>query len=144
MLPLVLGKSTGDPWKTTPCQDRALFRMVRQDRFISAQAFAAQMRNLYDMRAGQKTTSNWLLSDGYHAYMGTEVAESDNGRLAASHLPWRVQISDTSQIPHQWALQGHLRNTLVPFARQHFENNYHYPDDKATPHHAQVLLDFLQ
>ena len=87
MLPLVLGKSTGAPWKTTPCQDHALFMMVRQDRFISARDLTAQMRNLYDMRAAQKTIQNWLLLDGYHAYMGTEVAESDNGRLAASHLP---------------------------------------------------------
>ena len=44
---LVPGKSTGAPRMTTPRQDRALFRMVQQDCFISAQALIAQMRNLY-------------------------------------------------------------------------------------------------
>ena len=37
-----------------------------------------------------------------------------------------------------------LRNTLVPFARQFFGNNYRYQDDNITPHHAGVVLDFLQ
>ena len=40
--------------------------------------------------------------------------------------------------------RGILWNTLVPFARQHFGDNYQYQDDNASPHHAQVVLDFLQ
>ena len=44
---LVPGKSSGAPRKTTPRQDRALLRMVRQDRFLSAWALMARMRNLY-------------------------------------------------------------------------------------------------
>ena len=40
--------------------------------------------------------------------------------------------------------RGILRNTLVPFARQHFGDNYRYQDDNATPHCAWVVLDFLQ
>ena len=39
---------------------------------------------------------------------------------------------------------GILRNTLVPFAWQHFGDNYRYQDDSATPHRAWVVLDFLQ
>ena len=38
---LVPGKSMGAPRKTTPRQDRTLFSMVRQDRFISAWALTA-------------------------------------------------------------------------------------------------------
>ena len=37
---LVPGKSSGAPRKTTPRQDRALLRMVRQDRFLSVRALA--------------------------------------------------------------------------------------------------------
>ena len=68
---LVPGKSSGVPRKTTPRQDRALLRMVRQDRFLSARALTARMRNLYGMRAGRTTVSNWLLSRGYRAYRPT-------------------------------------------------------------------------
>ena len=39
---------------------------------------------------------------------------------------------------------GTLQNTLVPFARHYFGDNYRYPDDNATPHRARVVLDFLQ
>ena len=39
---------------------------------------------------------------------------------------------------------GILRNTLVPFARQHFRDNYRYQDNNATPHCARVVLDFLE
>ena len=52
---LVPGKSSGAPRKTTPRQHRALLRMVRQDRFLSARALTARMRNLYGMRAGRTT-----------------------------------------------------------------------------------------
>ena len=40
--------------------------------------------------------------------------------------------------------RGILQNTLVPFARHYFGDNYHYQDDNATPHCARVVLDFLQ
>ena len=39
---------------------------------------------------------------------------------------------------------GILQNTLVPFARLYFGDNYCYQDDNATPHRARVVLDFLQ
>ena len=69
---LVPGKSSGAPWKTTPRQDRALLRMVRQDRFLSARALTTLMRNLYGMRAGCTTANNRLLSHGYRAYRPTQ------------------------------------------------------------------------
>ena len=65
---LVPGKSSGAPRKTTPRQDRAL---VRQDRFLSARALTARMRNLYGMRADRTTVNNRLLSRGYRAYRPT-------------------------------------------------------------------------
>ena len=40
--------------------------------------------------------------------------------------------------------RGILQNTLVPFARHYFGENYRYQDDNATPHRARVVLDFLQ
>ena len=39
--------------------------------------------------------------------------------------------------------KGILQNTLVPFARLYFGDNYRYQDDNATPHRARVVLDFL-
>ena len=68
---LVKGKSSGAPRKTTPRQDRALLRMVRQDRFLSAPALTARMRNLYGMMAGRTTVNNRLLSRCYRAYRPT-------------------------------------------------------------------------
>ena len=68
---LVPGKSSGAPRKTTPRRDRALLRMVRQDRFLSAGALTARIRNLYGMRAGRTTVNNRLLSRGYRAYRPT-------------------------------------------------------------------------
>ena len=68
---LVPGKCSEAPRKTTPRQDRALLRMVRQDRFLSARALTAWMRNLYGMRAGRTTVNNRLLSRGYRAYRPT-------------------------------------------------------------------------
>ena len=40
--------------------------------------------------------------------------------------------------------RGILQNTLVPFARHYFGDNYRYQDDNATPHRAWGVLDFLQ
>ena len=68
---LVPGKSSGAPRKTTPRQDRALLRMVRQDRFLSARALTARMRHLYGMRAGRTTVNNRLLSRGNRTYRPT-------------------------------------------------------------------------
>ena len=121
---------------------------------------------------------------------GAEVAEPDNGPLAACHLRWWVQIPtlpDRWQAKvasftwwarcqayriqagggsvHDWGAfhsgarsalvrpdqyltselyRGILQNTLVPFARQHFRDNYNYQNDNATPHRAWVAPDFLQ
>ena len=40
--------------------------------------------------------------------------------------------------------RGILQNTLVPFARHYFGDNYRYQDDNATPHRARVVLHCLQ
>ena len=40
--------------------------------------------------------------------------------------------------------RGILQNTLVPFARHYFGDNYRYQDDNATPHRARVVLNLLQ
>ena len=42
------------------------------------------------------------------------------------------------------AYRAILRNTLVPFARQHFGDNYCYQYDITTPHRDRVVLDFFQ
>ena len=83
---LVPGKSSGAPRKTTPRQDRALLRMVRQDRFLSARALMARMRNLYGMRAGRTTVNNRLLSRGYRAYRPTTKP-----LLTANHRRLRLE-----------------------------------------------------
>ena len=83
---LVPGKSSGAPRKTTPRQDRALLRMVRQDRFLSARALTARMRNLYGMRAGHTTVNNRLLSRGYRAYRLTTKP-----LLTANHRRLRLE-----------------------------------------------------
>ena len=189
----------------------ALLRMVRQDRFLSARALTARMRNLYRMRAGRTTVNNRLLSLGYWAYRPTtkplltanhrrlglewvqrwqnltvahwqHVIFGDesrfqlypvDGRLRVRRLPGerfrpgcqahRVQAGGGSV--HVWGAfhnsaksplvlpdgyltgvlyRGILQNTLVPFARHYFGDNYRYQDDNATPHRARVVLDFLQ
>ena len=61
------GKSTGAPRKTTARQDRALFRMVREDRFRSARSLNERMRNVYGVRATRKTINNRLVARGYRA-----------------------------------------------------------------------------
>ena len=83
---LVPGKSSGAPRKTTPRQDRALLRMVRQDRFLSARALTARMRNLYGMRTGRTTVNNRLLSPGYRAYRPTTKP-----LLTANHRRLRLE-----------------------------------------------------
>ena len=84
---LVPGKSSGAPRKTTPRQDRAMLRMVWQDRFLSARALTARMRNLYGMRAGRTTVNNRLLSRVYWAYRPTTkpLLTTNHRRL---HLEW--------------------------------------------------------
>ena len=209
MLPLDLWCQA--PRKTTPRQDRALLRMVRQDRFLSARALTARMRNLYGMRAGRTMVNNRLLSRGYRAYRPTtkpllnanhrrlrlewaqrwrnltvahwqHVIFGDesrfqhypvDGRLRVRRLPGerfrpgcqahRVQAGGGSVhvggafhnsaksplvLPDGYLTgvlyRGILQNTLVPFARHYFGDNYRYQDDNATPHRARVVLDFLQ
>ena len=83
---LVPGKFSGAPRKTTPRQDRALLRMVRQDRFLSARRLTARMRNLYGMRAGRTTVNNRLLSRGYRAYRPTTQP-----LLTANHRRLRLE-----------------------------------------------------
>ena len=83
---LVTGKSSGAPRKATPRQDRALLRMVRQDRFSSARALTARMRNLYGIRAGRTTVNNRLLSRGYRAYRPTTKP-----LLTANHRRLRLE-----------------------------------------------------
>ena len=203
--------SSGAPRKTRPRQDRALLRMVRQDRFLSARALTAWMRNLYGLRAGRTAVNNRLLSRGYRAYRPTtkplltanhhclrlewaqrwrnltvahwqHVIFGDesrfqlypvDGRLRVRRLPGerfrpgfqahRVQAG--GGLVHVWGAfhnsaksplvlpdgyltgvlyRGILQNTLVPFARHYFGDNYRYQDDNAIPHRARVVLDFLQ
>ena len=83
---LVPGKSSGAPRKTTPRQDRALLRMVRQDRFLSALALTARMRNLYGMRAGRTTVNNRLLSHSNRANRPTTKP-----LLTANHRRLRLE-----------------------------------------------------
>ena len=151
---LVPGKSSGAPRKTTPRQDRALLRMVRQDRFLRARALTARMRNLYGMRAGRTTVNNRLLSRGYRAYRPTTkpLLTANHRRLRLEWAQrWRNQTNSAKSplvLPDGYLTgvlyRGILQNTLVPFARHYFGDNYRYQDDNATPHRARVVLDFLQ
>ena len=51
---------------------KTMFSMIIwQDRFISARALTARMRNLYGMRDGWKTINNQLFSHGYRTYRPT-------------------------------------------------------------------------
>lgn len=205
------GKSTGPPRKTTARQDRALFRMVRQDRYKSARFLTERMRNLYGVRAGRKTINNRLVERGYrarrplrktpltayhrrmrlawaqrwrnltvvhwqHIIFGDESRFQlypVDGRMRVRRLPGerfledcqvdRVQAGGGSI--HVWGAfhndaksplvpldrnvngvvyRDILRDTLVPFARQHFGDNFRYQDDNATPHHARVVTAYLQ
>ena len=95
MLPLDLwwqASLHGAPRKTTPRQDRALLRMVRQDRFLSARALTVRMRNLYGMRAGRTTVNNRLLSRGYRAYspcwLPTTVVSAWSRRRGGGTWQW--------------------------------------------------------
>ena len=53
-------------------------------------------------------------------------------------VPYRLLCSLTSE-PYK----GTLGNTLVPFGRQYFGDNYRYQDDTTTPHCARLDLYFL-
>ena len=111
---LVPGKSSGAPRKTTPRRDRALLRMVRQDRFLSAGALTARIRNLYGMRAGRTRVNNRLLSRGYRAYRPTTKP-----LLTANHRRLRLEWAQRWRILSpglSWADQdGPLRpSTTAP------------------------------
>ena len=98
---LMPGKSSGAPRKTTPRQDRALLRMVRQDRFLGARALTARMRNLYGMRAGRTTVNNRLLSRGYRAYRPTTkpLLTANHSRLLRLEWAQREFGAMSSQLP---------------------------------------------
>ena len=146
---LVPGKSSGAPRKTTPLQDRALLRMVQQDRFLSTWCLSA-----------------WLLDE-----LRFQLYPVD-GRLRVRHLPGerfrpgcqahRVQAG--GGLVHVWGTfhnsaksplvlpdgyltsvlyRGILQKTLLPFGRHYFGDNC-YQDDSATPHRARVVFDDLQ
>ena len=127
---LVTGKSKETPWKTTPRQDHALLRMVRQDPFISARVLTAWMRNLYGMRASWTTINNRLLSCDNHAYKPTRKP-----LLTANHcclrLEWaqrwrnltmanwqQVIFSGESRFQHH-TVDGRLRVRRLP--GEHFQ-----------------------
>ena len=101
---LVPGKSSGATRKTTPPQDRALLRMVRQDRFLSDRALTARMRNLYGMRAGRTTVNNRLLSRGYRdidpqrspCWLPTTVVSAWSGRRGGGTWEWPTGIMSSS------------------------------------------------
>ena len=161
----VPGKSTEAPQKTTHRRD-CVFRMVWQDRFKSARALTVRLRNLYGMRAGRWQHVICSNESSFQLY-------PVDGRLRVHRLPnehfqqrcqaYRVQAGGGSI--HVWEAynsgaksslvlpdryftselhMGILQNTLVPFERQHFKENYRYQDDNATSHCALVVLDFHQ
>ena len=94
------GTSKGAPRKTTPRQDRALFRMVQKDRFISARALMTRIRNLDGMRAGQKTINKRLLSHCYHAYRPNRksLLTANHHRL---HLEWAQRLQNLTMAHSQ-------------------------------------------
>ena len=102
---LVPGKSSGAPRKITPRQDRALQRMVQQDRFLSAWALTERMRNLYGMRAGRTMVNNRLLSRGYRAYRPTTKS-----LLTANHrclrLEWAQKLQNLTVAHWQHVIFG--------------------------------------
>ena len=95
---LVPGKSTGSHRKTTPYQDRALLRMVQQDRFIGARALTARMGNLYAMEAGRKTIKNWLCSivivhidlQGSPCWLPTTTVSIWSGHRGGRNWQWPI------------------------------------------------------
>ena len=99
MLPLDLwcqASLQGLPERRTPRQDRALLRMVRQDRFLSAGALTARMRNLYGMRSGRTTVNNWLfpIVTGHiypqrsPCWLPTTVVSAWSGRRGGGTWQW--------------------------------------------------------
>ena len=102
---LVPGKSSGAPRNTTPRQDRALLRMVRQDRFLSARGLTARMRNLYGMRAGSITVNNRLMSRGYRAYRPTTkpLLTANHRRLG---LEWAQRLRNLTVAHWQHVIFG--------------------------------------
>ena len=125
---LVPGKSSGAPRKTTPRQDRALLRMVRQDRFLSARALTARMRNLYGMRAGRTMVNNRLLSRGYRAYRPTTkpLLTANHRRLRLEWAQrwrnltvahWQHVIFGDESIFQLYPVDGRLRVRRLPGER---------------------------
>ena len=70
------------------------------------------------------------------------VARSTYGELSTiAPNPLLCSLTDISPV---CSIGAFCKNTLVPFARHYFGDNYRYQDDNATPHRARVVLDFLQ
>ena len=70
------------------------------------------------------------------------VVRSTYGELTTiAPNPLLCSLTDISPV---CSIGGILQNTLVPFARHYFGDNYRFQDDNATPHRARVVLDFLQ
>ena len=70
------------------------------------------------------------------------VVRSTYGELSTiAPNPLLCSLTDISPVCSIW---GILQNTLVPFARHYFGDNYRYQYDNATPHRARVVLDFVQ
>ena len=69
------------------------------------------------------------------------VVRSKYGELSTiAPNPLLCSLTDISPV----CSRGILQNTLVPFDRNYFGDNYRYQDDNATPHRARIVLDFLQ
>ena len=68
----------------------------------------------------------------------------DSHSLVNGYPSFYPRIALVAPSPDGVLYRGILQNTLVPFARHYFGDNYRYQDDNATPHRAGVVLNFLQ
>ena len=154
-----------------PAKKRALLRKAHEDHFRITRALTERMRNLYGVHVGRKTINNTLVARGYPVcrilrkplLTSSTVRRTLPARLQGWQGPsWRVQ--DGGSV-HVWGAfhrgaksplvlldrnvngvvhRDILWDTLVPFARQHFGDDFRYQDDNATPHHSRVMTDYLQ
>ena len=84
-----------------------------------------------------------------------ENASNKTARLPGSKLEGvlSVSVGHSTGVPNHplcdmnvngVVYRGILRDTLVPFARQHLGHHFRYQDDNATPHHTRIVTDYLQ
>ena len=93
---LVPGKSSGAPRKTTPRQDRALLRMVRQDRFLSARPWRRgwEICTEWGLVAQRLTTDSCSVVTGHidpqrsPCWLPTTVVSAWNGRRGGGTWQW--------------------------------------------------------